>query len=399
MIKVPLTLGVEEEYQIIDPETRELTPHYEALEASGSSLLGEQLKPEMLRSQLEVATEVCRDVTEVRQELVRLRGTVAGLAKESGYKILAASTHPFSRWEDQVVSRGERYQELQMNLQTVVRTQLVFGMHVHIGFGKSPEALELLVDVMNQIRYFLPHLLALSTSSPFWAGMDSGLKSYRSIIMKSLPRTGVPPAFGSFSEYRAMINLFGKVGSLGKSKDKHSEEVDATRIWWDVRPQVGLGTLEVRVCDICTRVDEALCIVALIQSIVSLLVRLREQNCSWREYQSLLILENKWRAGRYGIDGKLVDFGKEEEVPVRFLANEILELVDPVLDELGTRKDVEYLPTLLRNGTSADRQLAMWRSAMQEGAEESEALLYVVDQLILETTEGVLDQGAWSSGA
>ena len=393
MIRVPLTLGVEEEYQIIDPATRELTPHYEALKASGSTLLGEQLKPEMLQSQVEVATEICRDVTEVRQELTRLRGTVAGLAQENGYKILAASTHPFSRWEDQLVSQGERYQELQMNLQAVVRTQLVFGMHVHVGFGKSPEALELLIDVMNQLRYFLPHLLAFTTSSPFWAGLDSGLKSYRSIIMKSLPRTGVPPAFGSFSEYSAMINLFGKVGSLGKTKDKHSEEVDATRIWWDVRPQVGLGTLEVRVCDICTRLDEALCVVALIQSIVALLVKLREQNCSWREYESLLILENKWRAGRYGIDGKLIDFGKEEEVPVRFLANEILELVDPVLDDLGTRRDVEYLPVLLGNGTSADRQLAIWRHALKDGAEPREALELVVDQLIGETGEGILDQG------
>ncbi len=393
MIRVPLTLGVEEEYQIIDPATRELTPHYEALQASGSTLLGEQLKPEMLQSQVEVATEICRDVVEVRQELTRLRGTVAGLAQENGYKILAASTHPFSRWEDQLVSQGERYQELQMNLQAVVRTQLVFGMHVHIGFGKSPEALELLIDVMNQLRYFLPHLLAFTTSSPFWAGLDSGLKSYRSIIMKSLPRTGVPPAFGSFSEYSAMINLFGKVGSLGKTKDKHSEAVDATRIWWDVRPQVGLGTLEVRVCDICTRLEEALCVVALIQSIVALLVRLREQNCSWREYQSLLILENKWRAGRYGIDGKLIDFGKEEEVPVRFLANEIMELVDPVLDELGTRGDVEYLPVLLGNGTSADRQLATWRHALKNGAESREALELVVDQLIAETGEGILNQG------
>ncbi len=392
MIKVPLTLGVEEEYQIVDPVTRDLAPHFEALQASGGSLLGEQLKPEMLQSQLEVGTEICRDVVEVRQELMRLRKTVDNVAQEQGYRILAASSHPFSRWEDQLVSRGERYQELQMNLQAVVRTQLVFGMHVHIGFGKSPEALELLIDVMNQMRYFLPHFLALTTSSPFWAGQDSGLKSYRSIIMKSLPRTGMPPAFGSFSEYRNMVNLFGKVGALGKTSDKHSgEEVDATRIWWDIRPQVGFGTLEVRVCDICTRIDEALCVVALIQSIVSHLVKLREQNCSWREYHSLLILENKWRAGRYGIDGKMVDFGKEEEVPLRFLSNELLEIIDPVLDDLGTRKDVEYLHTLLANGTSADRQLAAWNRAKSEGADSQEALLAVVDQLIAETTEGIPD--------
>ncbi len=391
MIKVPLTLGVEEEYQIIDPHTRELTAGFDALQASGSSLLGEQLKAELLQSQVEVGTEICRDVAEVRQELIRLRATVYHVAQEHGRSILAASTHPFSRWEDQEVSSGERYQELQMNMQSVARNQLVFGMHVHMGFGKSPAALELLIDVMNQLRYFLPHLLAITTSSPFWSGQDTGLKSYRSIIIKGLPRTGMPPAFGSFSEFREMVNLFGKVGSLGKGSDKHSDEVDATRIWWDVRPQVGLGTLEVRVCDICTRLDEALCVVALIQSIVAMLVRLREQNCSWREYHSLLILENKWRAGRYGIDGKLVDFGKEEEIPMRFLVNELMGIVDPVLDELGTRQDVEYLQTLLRNGTSADRQLATWRRATSEGADDREALIKVVDQLIAETLEGVVD--------
>lgn len=391
MIKAPLTLGVEEEYQIVDPQTRALAPHYETLKAAGSDLLGEQIMAEALTSQVEVGTEVCRDVREVRQELVRLRGTVSALAQQHGHKILAASTHPFSRWEEQELSVGERYQELFMNLQTVVRSQLVFGMHVHIGFGKSPEALELLVDVMNQLRYFLPHLLALTTSSPFWSGQDTGLKSYRSIMIKSLPRTGMPPAFSSFSEYREMVNLFGKVGSLGKSKDKHSTEVDATRIWWDIRPQVGLGTLEVRVCDICTRIDEALCVVALIQSIVARLVQLREQNCSWRDYHSLLILENKWRAGRYGIDGKLIDFGKEQEVPMRFLANELLGIIEPVLDGLGTRQDVEYLHTLLRNGTSADRQLATWRQALGQGADDHEALVAVVDQLIAETLEGVTD--------
>ena len=389
MIKAPLTIGVEEEYQIVDPQTRALTPQFEALKATGSTVLGDQLMAEALQSQVEVGTEICRDVGEVRQELVRLRGTVNALASEHGYRILAASTHPFSRWREQEMSHGERYQELHSNLQLVVERQLVFGMHVHIGFGKSPEALELLIDVMNQLRYFLPHLLAITTSSPFWSGQDSGLKSYRSIVIKSLPRTGMPPAFGSFNEYREMVKVLGKVGSLGKGSDKHSDEIDATRIWWDVRPQVGLGTLEVRVCDICTRLDEALCVIALVQSIVAKLVSLREQNISWREYQSLMILENKWRAGRYGIDGKLIDFGREEEIPLRFLANELLDLVDPVLDELGTRPDVEYLHTLLRNGTSADRQLATWRRALDQGADDQAALEQVVDQLIAETMEGI----------
>lgn len=388
MYKVPLTIGIEEEYQIVDPETRALTSYVQQLMNAGRVVLGDQVKQEFMQSQIEVGSEICRNIQEARQEIIRLRRTVSELAEDQGQEIVAASTHPFSRWEDQDISEGERYKDLETSMQEVGRRLLIFGMHIHIGFGNSPEALELLVEIQNQLRYFLPHLLALTTSSPFWHGRNTGLKSYRSIIFKSLPRTGIPPAFDSFGEYRHMIEVLGQVGSLGKGKDKHGDGTDATRIWWDVRPQVGFGTLEVRVCDICTTIDEALCIVALTQSLVAKLVKLREQNMSWRQYSAMMIEENKWRAVRYGIDGKLIDFGKIEEVPVRFLVNEIIELVDDVLDDLGTRQDVEYLRTIVEHGTSADRQLVTYRKAMSQGATSQEALSQVVDQLIAETKQG-----------
>ena len=393
MVDVPLTIGIEEEYQIVDPDTRALTSYVQQLMNSGRVVLGDQVKQEFMQSQIEVGSEICRNIHEARQEIIRLRRTVCDLAEENGQRILAASTHPFSRWDDQTISEGERYQELEKSMQEVGRRLLIFGMHIHIGFGTSPEALALIIEIQNQMRYFLPHLLALTTSSPFWHGRNTGLKSYRSIVFKSLPRTGIPPAFSSFGEFQDMVEVLSKVGSLGKGKGKHDDDLDATRIWWDVRPQVGFGTLEVRVCDICSKVDEALCIVALVQSLAAKLVKLRQQNMSWRQYSAMMIEENKWRAVRYGIDGKLIDFGRVEEVPLRFLANELIELVDDVLDELGTRQDVEYLRTIVNHGTSADRQLTTYRKAISQGATSQEALIQVVDQLIAETQAGWRNSG------
>ncbi|MCB9452136.1 MAG: carboxylate-amine ligase [Anaerolineaceae bacterium] len=383
MVQVPLTLGVEEEYQIINPETRALTSYVQQLINAGNVVLGDQLKPEFMQSQIEVGSHICRNIQEARQEIIRLRRTVSEIAAEHGRTIVAASTHPFSRWEEQAISEGERYKDLETSMQEVGRRLLIFGMHVHVGFGKTPEALELLIEMQNEIRYFLPHLLALTTSSPFWHGRNTGLKSYRSIVFKSLPRTGIPPMFTSFAEYQNMVGTLGKVGVLGKS-----EEGDATRLWWDARPQVGFGTLEIRICDICSTIDEAVCIVALIQSLVAKLIKLRNQNQSWRLYRSVLLEENKWRAVRYGLDGQLIDFGKSEVVPMRFLANELVDLVDDVVDDLGTRKDVEYIHTIVENGTSADRQLTTYRKAMSQGADSQEALIQVVDQLIEETAIG-----------
>jgi carboxylate-amine ligase len=385
MYKPPLTIGIEEEYQIIDPETRALTSYVQQLIDQGQIVLQDQLKPEFMQSQIEVGSHICRNIQEARQEVVRLRKTVTEVAEQHGRVIAAASTHPFSRWQEQEITEGERYKDLEDEMQEVGRRLLIFGMHVHLGFGTNPEAYELLIDIQNQIRYFLPHILALTGSSPFWQGRQTGFKSYRSIIFENLPRTGIPPLFNSFADYRNFVATLGQVGSLGKNP---SEAIDATKIWWDARPHMQFGTLEVRIADMCTTVDEAICIAAVIQSVAAKLVKLRSNNQSWRLYRSELLSENKWRAMRYGIDGKLIDFGIGEEVPMRFLAQEWVELIDDVLDELGTRKDVEHIYALLDAGTSADRQLRTYRAALGEGASEEEALVAVVDQLIEETGSG-----------
>lgn len=386
MLKVPLTIGIEEEYQIIDPESRGLTSYVQQLLNRGRVVLGDQLKQEFMQSQIEVGSHICRNIQEARQELVRLRRTVSEVADEYGRVIVAAGTHPFSRWVDQNISEGERYKDLESDMQLVGRRLLIFGMHVHLGFGKSPEALELLIDILNQFRYFLPHILALTTSSPFWHGRNTGLKSYRSILFEDLPRTGIPPVFESFAEFEKFVRLLSKVGSLGKGKNASS--ADFTKIWWDARPHANLGTLEVRTADICTTVDEAVSIAALIQAIAAKLIRLRNHNMSWRIYRSELIAENKWRAVRYGVDGKLIDFGVQDEVPLRFLVNELVEFVDEVVDELNIRKEVEYIKVIAEKGTSADRQLTTYHKALADGAAEQEALEAVVDQLIAETGQG-----------
>ena len=386
MYTPPLTLGIEEEYQIIDPETRGLTSYVQQMLNQGRVVLGDQLKPEFMEAQIEVGSHICRNIKEVRREVIRLRRTVCDIAQENGKAIVAASTHPFSRWSEQHISEGKRYKDLETHMQEVGRRMLIFGMHVHVGFGTTPEALELLIDIQNQMRYFLPHILALTTSSPFWIGRDTGLKSYRSIIFENLPRTGLPPRFDSFSEYREFVQTLGHVGSLDKSSEDH---IDDTKIWWDTRPAVRFGTLEIRVADLSTKIDETVAIVALIQAIVAKLIKLRNQNLEWRNYRNELIAENKWRALRYGMDGKLIDFGKMEEVPMRFLAEELLEILDDVVDELESREEIEYIHTIIKEGTSADRQLRVYRKALNDGATEEEALHAVVDHLIAETRQGI----------
>ncbi len=383
MFTPPLTLGIEEEYMIIDPETRELTSYVQEMLNRGSGVLGHNVKAEFMQSQIEVAGHVCANIHEARAELIRLRRTIGDIAAQSGKAIAAAATHPFSRWSDQVISGGERYADLYTDMQDVARRLLIFGMHVHLGFGRTDEAQALTIDIMNQMRYFLPHILALSTSSPFWHGRETGLKSYRCVIFEALPRTGIPPIFSSYEEYERMIGLFVKVGSLGRDVNVK----DPTRIWWDVRPNPRIGTLEIRVADICTTVDEAMCVAALIQSLAAMLIRLRATNQSWRLYRTELIKENKWRAARYGISGQLIDFGMEKAVSVGALWEEILGLMDGVLDELGTRKDVEYVHTILKNGTSADRQLATFHREVAAGSSEQAALVKVMDQLLVETMQ------------
>ncbi len=383
----PLTLGVEEEYQIIDPESRNLHSYITKLlsqdEKRDDSL---NLKPEFMQSQVEVGSHICRNIKQVRQEVVRLRRAVCDMADENGLAIVAASTHPFARWDEQSITEGVRYKELLDDMQAVARRLLIFGMHVHVGFvepGAEPDddSQNLLIDIMNQARYFIPHILALSTSSPFWHGRNTGLKSYRSVVFESMPRTGIPHSFGSWGEYKRYENTMAQVGAFGKGDTM-------AKIWWDIRPHPIFHTLEFRISDLCTTVDETVCIAATFQAICAMLLKIRQNNMTWRRYRHVHISENKWRAVRYGIHGNLIDFGKREEVPFHFLMEELLTLVDPVLDELDSRKEVEYIRTILKNGTSADRQLAVYR---QHGgdANREEALKAVVDHLIEETKRDV----------
>ena len=362
----PLTLGIEEEYQIIDPETRELKSYVQEFLEEGRIILKDQIKPEFLQSQVEVGSHICRNIQEVRAEVIRLRRSVCRLAEEKGVRVAAASTHPISQWQSQMANKGERYTELATNMAQLARRMLIFGMHVHVGF----EDKEMMIDVMNQARYFVPHLLALSTSSPFWQGRDTGLKSYRTVIFESLPRTGIPPSLKSWADYQGFIDTLVETKCID----------EPTKIWWDIRPHPKFPTLEFRACDICTKVDEAVAIAALVQAIVAKLIKLRMNNQSWRAYRHHLITENKWRAVRYGTDGQLIDFGKREEVPFRFLAQELLDVVDDVVDELGSREEINYIKKILQEGTSADRQLEVYRKT---GSLES-----VVDHLVAETKEG-----------
>lgn len=379
----PLTLGIEEEYQIIDPETRNLRTYISELltqdQARPQKL---DLKPELMQSQVEVGSRICQDIKEARGEISRLRREVLEMADQNGLKIAAASTHPFARWEDQIITEGTRYRELLDDMQGVARQLLIFGMHVHVGFNDDPSSRELLIAVMNQARYFIPHLLALSTSSPFWRGQNTGLKSYRSVIFESLPRTGIPHSFMSWSEYKRYELMLERVGAFGKI-DKRA------KIWWDIRPHPVYSTLEFRISDICTNIDDCICIAALFQAICAKLLKLRRQNMGWRQYRHVHISENKWRAVRYGIDGELIDFGIEQSVAFPDLMMELLELIDDVVDDLGSRKEVEHVHSILKNGSSADKQLRVYR---EHGGEENhdEAMRAVVDHLVAETSRGVI---------
>ncbi|MEW6736191.1 MAG: carboxylate-amine ligase [Acidobacteriota bacterium] len=361
------TIGIEEEFQIVDPETRELRSRVIEMLEEGRMILGEQIKPEMRQSMVEVGTMICKDVHEARADVCRLRRVLSDLAHRNGLRIAAASTHPFSHWADQDITPNERYYQLIEDIQHVARSLLIFGLHVHIGV----EDREAAIHIMNAARYFLPHVLALSTSSPFWLGRNTGLKSYRCEIFKKFPRTDIPDYFNSASEFDNFVKLLIKTNCIDNGK----------RIWWDIRPHPFFPTLEFRVCDLPSRVDETIAIAALFQAITAKLYKLFRQNMGFRLYRRALIQENKWRAVRYGLDGKLIDFGKQEEVPVKSLIQELLEFVDDVVDELGSRKELNYIYTILENGTSADRQIRTF--------ERTGDLKAVVDQLIVETMEGV----------
>jgi carboxylate-amine ligase len=363
------TIGIEEEFQIIDPDTRELRSRVNEMLEEGRMILGEQIKPEMHQSMVEVGTGICRNIKEAKADVIKLRREIAKLAYKKGLAIVAASTHPISHWADQQITENERYYQLIEELQQTARALLIFGMHVHVGMADREAA----IAVMNAARYMLPHVYALSCSSPFWIGRDTGMKSYRYEVFKQFPRTGIPEYFNSVGEFDSFVNLLIKTGCIDNGK----------KIWWDVRPHPFFPTLEFRVCDIPSRVDETIAIAALFQAITAKLYKLYRQNLGFRLYRRALIEENKWRAARYGLDGRLIDFGKREEVETNALIHELLEFVDDVVDELGSREEISYVYKILETGTSADRQLQAYR-------ESDGDLRAVVDLLIKETLEGVM---------
>jgi carboxylate-amine ligase len=371
------TIGVEEEFQIIDPATCELRSHVLQLVSAASPDIVEQVKHEMHQSIVETGSKICEDVGELRTEMHRTRGELVAAAERAGLQVAAAGTHPFSSWIDQVISPGERYENIVEELQQLARSLLIFGMHIHVAMPDKQTT----IDMMNMVRYFLPHLLALSTSSPFWMGRNTGLKSFRTTVFRRFPRTGVPELFESWSAYENFVNLLVKLNSIDNGK----------KIWWDVRPHPTFGTLEFRMCDVATKPEEAIAIAAVTQAIVVKLHRLYTGNMGFRLYRRALIEENKWRAARYGIEGKLIDFGKESEVPMRELATELLEFVDDVVDDLGSRSAVEYVHTILREGTSAERQLRVYQ--------ETGDLKAVVRHLVEETRGGVIQPRASSAHA
>ena len=357
------TLGIEEEFQIVDPETRELRSHIQQIMEDGKLILAENVKPEMHQSVVEMGTDICKDIKDARVQVTNLRKKIATLAKSKGLRIAAAGTHPFSHWKDQRITVHPRYKEIIEDMQQVARANLIFGLHVHVGLDDRETA----IHIMNAARYFLPHIFALSTNSPFWLGRNTGFKSYRSKVFDRFPRTGIPDYFGSLAEYDNYVKLLVKTNCIDNGK----------KIWWDIRVHPVFETLEFRVCDIPMRVDETIALAALMQAVVVKLYKLIKQNLGFRLYRRALIAENKWRAARYGIQGKLIDFGKKEEVPFSSLVEELLAFVDDVVDELGSREEINYVMNILKSGTGADRQLDVWEQTYDTKS--------VVDYIIEET--------------
>ena len=371
-----LTLGVEEEYLLVDRETRALAidPPDELMQEC-EQRLGVQVSSELLRSQIEIGTRVCQNVGEVRDELVRLRGHIKEVANKYGLEPIASSTHPFSLWQDQKHTRKERYDQLTVEMQGAARRLLICGMHVHVGIGDD----ELRIDLMNQMSYFLPHLLALSCSSPFWEGRDTGLKSYRLTVFDALPRTGLPERFASHAEYERHVRVLIDAGLID----------DTTRIWWDLRPSAKFPTLETRIMDVCTRLDDTVSLTALLVCIFRMLYRLRLHNQRWRIYTPMLIRENRWRAMRYSFDEGLIDLAKGVVVPFEELLNEMLSLVAEDAEVLGCTDEINNLQHIMQRGTSAHRQLKIYELEIAGGASHDDALRAVVDKLVHDTAEGL----------
>jgi carboxylate-amine ligase len=362
------TLGIEEEYQTIDPETRDLRSHIATeMLAKGKLRLEERVKAEMHQSVIEVGTRVCKNIQVVQEDLFDLRRNMIRLAEEHGLVLVAGATHPFADWRVQEIYPDPRYAQVVEDLQLVARSNLIFGLHVHVGI----EDREAAIRIMNSLRYFLPHILALSTNSPFWLGMETGYKSYRAKVFENFPRTNLPDSFASYSEFEQYVNLLIKTNCID----------DAKKIWWDIRPHPYFSTVEVRICDIPLTAPESIAIAALIQATACKLWHLHARNQDFRQYSRALLMENKFRAVRYGLDGKMIDFGKQTEVPARDLILEYLDFVSDAVDELGSHKEIGYIRTMLEQGSGADRQLRVFR--------ETGSLKAVVDYMAAETKAGL----------
>jgi glutamate---cysteine ligase / carboxylate-amine ligase len=368
LMEPSFTIGIEEEYQTVDPVSRDLRSHIhcEMIE-KGKMLLHEKVKSELHQSVVEVGTSVCPNIKEAKDEVKKLRRDMINLAKENGLRLASAATHPFADWRVQEITPDERYKNIVEDMQLVARANLIFGLHVHIGVEDRETAIQL----MNHARYFLPHILALSTNSPFWLGMNTGLKSYRCKVFDKFPRTNIPDYFPSWGEYENFVKLLIKTNCVDNAK----------KIWWDIRPHPFFNTLEFRVADIPMRVDETIALAALIQATIAKLYKLYSANQGFRLYRRALLMENKWRAARYGLEGKLIDFGKQKEVPERDLIREYLDFVDDVVDELDSREELNYVHQMLEHGSGADRQLKVFG--------ETGDLKQVVDYIMEETEVGL----------
>ena len=365
------TLGIEEEYQTVDPVTRDLRSHIQVeLLEKGKLILQERVKAEMHQSVVEVGTGICKNIKDAKAEVKTLRRNIVRLAKENGLRLASVATHPFADWRVQEIYPDDRYKGIVEDLQLVARANLIFGLHVHVGI----EDRETAIQMMNHARYFVPHMLALSTNSPFWLGMNTGLKSYRCKVFDKFPRTNIPDYFPSWGEYENFIKLLIKTNCIDNAKE----------IWWDIRPHPFFNTIEFRVCDIPMRLDETIALAALIQATVAKLYKLHSANQGFRLYRRALLMENKWRAARYGLDGMMIDFGKQKEVPARDLIREYLDFIDDVVDELDSREELNYIHEMLERGSGADRQLRVYA--------ETGDLKKVVDYIIEETEAGLEEE-------
>jgi carboxylate-amine ligase len=361
------TLGIEEEYMVMDPATRELKSHEQKIVQEGQKIIKDKVKAEMHQAVVEVGTDICQDIEEAHKDVSLLRRTISDIAGGLGFSMGAAGTHPFSHWESQLITDHVRYNEIVNELQEAARSNLIFGLHVHVGM----ESREMANHIANSTRYFLPHIYALSTNSPFWEGRQTGYKSFRTKVFDKFPRTGIPETFDSIEAYDNFVKLLMKTNCIDNAK----------KIWWDLRVHPFFNTVEFRICDVPLTVNETIAIAALFQAVCVKIYKLRSQNMNFIQYSRALINENKWRAGRYGIDGYLIDFGKEEEINTRVLIYELLDFVDDVVDHLGSRQRISYVHKMLENGTGADRQLAIY--------EQSKNLVHVADYIHAQFLDGL----------